>query len=111
MLPRINPGFTSFFTYAAVIAGIFLILRRTFIAHVFAVSSWRDYAAMVCVLTPFVTGILAGRLTGLYETVIVIHCASAHVLLLAFGWTRLGHMVFFASGRLVTLGLIKGDDV
>lgn len=111
MPPRIDPGFTRLFTYAAVVAGIFLILRRTFTGHVFAVSSWKDYAAMVCVLTPFVTGILAGKLAGPYETVIVIHCASAHVLLLAVGWTRLGHMVFFASGRLVTLGLIKGDDV
>lgn len=106
--PRIAPTITRTFAVAAVIAGIVLVLRRIFVGHVSAVSSWRDYAAMCCVLTPFVTGILAGKLVGPYEVIMVIHCASAHVLILALGWTRLGHMVFFLSGRAAASGLLKG---
>ncbi len=108
--PRVDPVFTSVFTAAAIVTGLFLLLRRTFIRHVFAVTSWRDYAAMGCVLIPFITGMLARELVGPYETVMVIHCASAHLLLLAIGWTRLGHMVFFTSGRLVSLGFFNGTS-
>lgn len=100
--PRIDPAVTRVFTLAAILSGLYLVARRTFVRHVFAVSSWKDYASMICVLIPFVTGLLAGELVGAYETVMVIHCASAHILLLAIGWTRLGHMVFFISGRLAS---------
>lgn len=106
--PRISPVITRMFTLLTVITGVFLVLRRIFVRHVAAVSSWRDYAAMCCVLTPFISGILAAELAGPYETVMVIHCASAHILILAMGWTRLGHMVFFLYGRAVSSVLLKG---
>jgi hypothetical protein len=102
--PAIDPALTGILTRVVIITGLFFILRRTLIRHVFAVSSWRDYAAMICVLTPFVTGIFARKLIGSYETVMIIHCASAHVMLIAMGWTRLGHMVFFISGRIAVSG-------
>lgn len=108
--PRVDPVITSVFTAAAIVTGLFLVLRRTFIRHVFAVTSWRDYAAMCCVLAPFITGMLAGQQVGPYEIIMVIHCASAHVLMLAIGWTRLGHMIFFASGRFVSPGPFKWKD-
>ena len=107
--PRINPSVTGVFTAAAVISGLFLVMRRTFVSRVLAVSSWRDYAAMICVLLPFVTGLLARESIGNYEIIMLIHCAAAHVLLLAIGWTRLGHMVFFIAGRVAAPVFTSGS--
>ena len=106
--PLVNPVITRVFTAAAIAAGLFLLLRRTFIRHVFAVTSWSDYAVMCCVLAPFITGLLAGELAGPYEIIMVIHCAAAHALMLAIGWTRLGHMIFFASGLFLKPGIVDG---
>ena len=102
--PAIDPAITRILTGMVIISGLFFIMRRTFIHHVFAVSSWKDYAAIICVLTPFVTGLLSGELVGPYEMVMVIHCASAHIMLVAAGWTRLGHMVFYILGRIAVSG-------
>ncbi len=100
MPPRISPLLTSACTMAAIAAGAILLLRRTFVRHVLAVSSWRDYAAMACVMIPFVTGFMARMIIGPYEIIMLVHCAGAHLLLVAIGWTRLGHMIFFAAGRI-----------
>jgi nitrate reductase gamma subunit len=106
MMPqRINPAITDVFTMTAIISGFVFLLRRTFSRQVLAVSSWRDYAAMLCVLTPIVTGLLARKLTGPYEIIMVIHCTSANLLLISIGWTRLGHAVFFTAGRLAGFNL------
>lgn len=105
--PRIDPVITGVCTMTAIISGLLLLLRRTFVRRVFAVSSWKDFAAMICVLTPFVTGLLAREMIGNYEIVMLIHCTGAHVLLLAIGWTRLGHMVFFTAGRFVASNLYR----
>jgi len=102
MPPRFNPSITGMFTMTAIVSGLFLLLRRILVQHVAAVSSWKDYSAMICVLTPFVTGFLARKLIGPYEIVMLIHCISAHVLLVATGWTRLGHMIFFTTGLFIT---------
>ncbi len=105
--PYISPAVTHAFTALALLSGAFLLARRSFVKHVLAVSSWRDYAAMVCVLAPFATGFLAREMIGTYETVMLVHCAASHVLLIAIGWTRLGHMVFFTAGRMAS-SLMRG---
>ena len=106
--PRIDPSVTSLFTATALITGLALILRRTFVSHVWAVSSWRDYAAMTCALSPFLTGLLAGVTAGVtYQAVMLVHVASAHILLMALGWTGLGHAVFFTAGRLALSGRLS----
>lgn len=103
--PEIDPLITDIFTFTAIAAGLFLLIRRTLVQHVLAVSSWRDYASMICVLTPFITGLLAREMKGPYDIIIITHCVAAHALLLAIGWTRLGHMVFFTAGRIAASGL------
>ena len=109
--PRIDPVETSAFTATALAAGFILVLRRVFVKHVFAVSSWRDFAAMTCVLVPFLTGMLAGRAAVSYKAVMIIHIVSAHILLIAIGWTRLGHAVFFTAGRLALSGRLTVRSV
>lgn len=99
--PRFSPVFTEFFTAAAIAAGFFLLCRRVIVRHVSAVSSWKDFAAMICVLIPFVTGFLAREMIGPYEIMMLIHVAGANLLLVMVGWTRLGHMVFFIAGKTV----------
>jgi len=106
--PRFNPLFTSIFTALAMTSGSFLLLRRIFVKHVRSVSTWRDYAAMICVLIPFITGMMARKGIGVYETVMLIHFTGAHIILVATGWTRLGHMVFFTAAFFVTSGFRKG---
>jgi nitrate reductase gamma subunit len=84
----------------AIVCGVLLILRRVFTPYVRAVSSWRDYAVMTLVLVPFVTGLLAREFAGQYEFIMIIHLAGAHMLLVAIGWSRLGHFIFFTTGRI-----------
>jgi nitrate reductase gamma subunit len=97
MPQRVDPAVTGALTVTAIVSGSILLLRRAVFRHVAAVSSWKDYTAMLCVLIPFVTGLLARTLAGPYEIIIIIHVAGAHMLLVAIGWTRLGHMIFFSS--------------
>lgn len=105
---RFDPALTSACTFVAIAAGLFLLLRRVFIRHVRAASTWRDYAVMICVLVPFVTGLMARETSWNYEITMLVHCAGANLLLVAIGWTGLGHMVFFTIGRLVTSGVKRG---
>lgn len=102
--PRFNPLFTSSFTGIAMVTGIILLSRRIIVKHVRALSSWRDYAVMICVLVPFITGMMARGGIGNYEAVIFIHYLGAHILLVSIGWTRLGHFIFFSAALFVTSG-------
>jgi nitrate reductase gamma subunit len=102
--PRFNPIFTSSLTGLAMVTGIILLSRRIFVKHVLVLSSWRDYAIMICVLVPFVTGMMARGEIGNYEAVMFIHYLGAHILFVSIGWTRLGHFVFFSVALFVTTG-------
>ncbi len=106
--PRFSPVFTEIFTVMAIASGFFLLGRRVLVRHVLAVSSWRDFAAMICVLVPFITGFLAREMIGPYEIMMLIHVAGANLLLIAIGWTRVGHMVFFIAGQAVAPLIKKG---
>lgn len=106
-IPGIHPVITEICTFVAIAAGLLLLARRVFIPHVAGVSSWRDYAAMICVLLPYITGLLARLMLFQYEIIMLLHYISANILLIAIGWTRLGHMVFFATGRVITFNLKK----
>lgn len=103
--PRFNPLFTSSFTEIAMVAGIILLSRRIIVKHMRALSSWRDYAVMICVLVPFITGMMARGGIGNYEAVMFIHYLGAHILLVSIGWTRLGHFIFFSAALFVTSGV------
>lgn len=100
--PRFNPLFTSSFTGLAMVTGIILLSRRIFVKHVRALSSLQDYLLMLIVLLPFVTGMMAKGGIGDYEIVMSIHYSGAHLMLITFGWTRLGHFVFFTAAFFVT---------
>lgn len=102
--PRFNPLFTSSFTGIAMVTGIILLSRRIIVKHVRALSSWSDYAVMICVLVPFITGMMASGNIGNYEAVMFIHFLGAHILLVSIGWTRLGHFIFFGAALFVTSG-------
>lgn len=99
MPPLFNAEIPLILSWTGIATGLFLLLRRTFLKHVRAVSSWKDYAAMTCVLAPLITGLIARLNPSHYEIIVLMHCISAHILLVAIGWTRLGHFVFFTTGR------------
>lgn len=99
-LPHIPQSVTGVFTVTAVVTGLMLMARRVLLKHVLAVSSWRDFALMALVLAPFITGYMARTGSRGYEAVMIIHCVTAHMLIVAAGWTRLGHFLFYAAGRL-----------
>jgi len=103
-LPGVPAALTTVITVTAIATGSFLLMRRIFLRHVSAVSTWKDYTAMACVMVPFITGLMARSGIAPYESVMLIHCISGHILLIAMGWTRLGHMVFYTAGRLLASG-------
>lgn len=107
--PRFNPLFTSALTGTAMVTGIILLSRRITVKHVHVLSSWRDFAVMICVLIPFITGMMARGGIGNYETVMFIHYLGAHILLVSIGWTRIGHFVFFTAALFVTSGFLSRE--
>ncbi|HOP64685.1 MAG TPA: hypothetical protein PK358_13530 [Spirochaetota bacterium] len=107
--PRVSPAVTSSLTGMAMVTGVLFLCRRLFVRHVRDISSWRDYALMISVLVPYVTGMMAKGMIGNYEIVMLVHCIGAHILLVAVGWTRLGHMIFYIAGILPLSG--RAEDV
>lgn len=83
-----------------VIAGcLFFGVRRVSRPEVEFVTGWTDYALLIIVAAPFVTGFLAYHQWVSGPWITILHMFSAEVMLAAIPFTRLAHMVFFPLTR------------
>ncbi|PKL36188.1 MAG: hypothetical protein CVV44_18395 [Spirochaetae bacterium HGW-Spirochaetae-1] len=82
-----------------IVSAFLLLLRRIFLKRVRMLTSFGDHAALTAAVAPFVTGMLAYHQTGPYDLMIILHILSGEILIIALGWTRLSHPVFFLFSR------------
>jgi nitrate reductase gamma subunit len=81
---------------ALVLAGVlFLLVRRVVVPRVRAVSGVSDYALLLLVAAPYLTGFIAYHQWLPYRTVITLHMLTGEAMLMAIPFTKLAHMVFF----------------
>ncbi|MDY0274845.1 MAG: nitrate reductase [Desulfomicrobium sp.] len=74
-------------------ACIFFAARRLTVPEVKYVTDWTDFALLILVVAPFVTGILAYYQIGNYMLMIILHMLFAEAVLVAIPFTRLSHML------------------
>lgn len=72
---------------------IFFGVRRVVRPEVSYVTDWTDFGLLALVTAPFVTGVLAYHQLGDYMLMVILHMASAEILLVAIPFTRLSHML------------------
>jgi len=76
--------------------------RRRKLKDVQFVTDRSDFILLALVAAPFVFGFLAYQGWGSYRLMLVLHVLSAEILLMAFPFTRLIHMVFGVLTRAYT---------
>jgi len=86
-------------TLACIVSGLFLLVRRLVRPEVRILTEPGDWALLVLTLLPFVTGFMAYRQWGPYDTLLLLHILSGEILLVVIPFTKLAHMVLFFFTR------------
>lgn len=89
----ISDSLADILALAVIAACIFFGVRRVVRPEVQYVTDWTDFALLILVAAPFVTGFLAYHQLGNYMFMVVLHMLSAEILLVAIPFTRLSHML------------------
>jgi nitrate reductase gamma subunit len=83
-----------------IISGLFLFVRRLSRPEVRILSEAWDYILIIITILPFITGFLAYRQLGPYETIFIMHVLSGEILLILIPFSKLSHMILFFFTRL-----------
>jgi nitrate reductase gamma subunit len=78
---------------------VFLFLRRLVRPEVRILTTAWDYILLLLTLLPFVTGFLAYRQWGPYDTVLILHILCSEILLIVIPFSKLGHVILFFFTR------------
>jgi nitrate reductase gamma subunit len=100
-LPSLSDQTTDMMTIIFLLCGGFFLYRRIFVRRVRAITTLWDFVILAVTLTPFVTGFLAFRQWGDYQTVMIVHILSGELMLILIPFTKLGHMIYFFLYRLL----------
>ncbi len=97
-------GLAQIMTLAVIAIGVYLILRRIFLADLRILTSAGDYALLVVTVLPFLTGYLASQATlgttgFLAENMQLFHILSGQLMLILIPFTKLSHMILFFFSR------------
>lgn len=102
--PVLTDSTADIATLWALAAGGILLARRFLSPSIRYLSTAGDYGTMAVTLGPFLTGYLAYHGIGDYEMMMALHALSGNLFLIALGWTRLGHFIFYFYGRFAVRG-------
>jgi nitrate reductase gamma subunit len=105
-LPAIGQGLADFLTLLTISCVLLLLILRSFMKRLKAMSRYSDYILLVMVGLPFLTGFLASHpnLNPLpWKLVMLIHFLSADALLLVIPFSKLAHIVLFPFDRISVL--------
>jgi nitrate reductase gamma subunit len=100
-LPSLPDYVTDTLTIIFLMCGGFFLFRRIFVRRVRAITTLWDYVILLVVLNPFISGFLAFRQWGDYQTTMIIHIVSGELMLILIPFTKLGHMIYFFLYRLL----------
>jgi len=93
------PGIADAMTLIVVAGGVFFALRRVAAPEVRNVTDWSDYAIVLVVIAPFLTGFMAHQQWLPYRLMITLHILTGCLWLIAIPFTRLAHMIWFFVSR------------
>jgi nitrate reductase gamma subunit len=103
-LPSLPSPVADWLTIVLVCLGGFFLARRLFVPRVRVLSTIYDYAILLLVLAPFLTGLMAYHHVSSSPWLMIAHVASGDLLLAAIPFTKLGHMPFLLFSRLFVSG-------
>ncbi len=98
-LPTLPDRLADWMTIAVMAAIVFLFARRLARPEVRILSTAWDYALLIVVLAPFLTGFLAYRQIGPYELMLNLHLFTGEVMLVVIPFSKLGHLILFFFTR------------
>jgi len=78
---------------------LFLMVRRMVLPYVRIVTSSIDYALLIAVGLPFLTGYIAYHQWFEYKTMLIVHILSGELMLVLIPFTKLAHMFLFFLTR------------
>ena len=102
-LQAVGEGFADALTIATIVSLLVLLFYRMVIPRSRELSRPSDYALLVLVLAPFLTGFLASHPAWSpipWKTMFFLHILSAEALFVAVPFSKLSHMVLFPFDRL-----------
>lgn len=86
-------------TLVVIIGVTFFILRRIAAPEVRNVSSWKDFAIALLVVSPFLTGFISHQQWLPARPMLILHIITGVVWLAAIPFTRLAHVIWFVFTR------------
>jgi len=86
-------------TLAVVVTGLFFLLRRIAAPEVRNVTTWKDHAILLLVVSPYLTGFIAHQQWLPYQPIIILHILCGVAWMIAIPFTRLAHMIWFVFSR------------
>ena len=93
------PGLATFMTLVVIVACLFFGIRRLAAPEVRNVSDWKDFALVLLVVSPFLTGFIAHMQWLPSKVMLTLHIICGALWLLAIPFTRLSHMFWFVFTR------------
>jgi hypothetical protein len=78
---------------------LFLMIRRMVVSYARIVTTAYDYALLLVVALPFLTGYLAYHQWINYQLMLILHILSGELMLILIPFTKLSHMVLFFLSR------------
>jgi|GEM_PF-106538 len=103
-IPAFPGMITDILTVTVLLTGTVLLLRRIVVRDIRYLSRFGDYGILILTLLPFATGYAAYHGHGGSMSLMALHVFSGNLFLIALGWTRLGHFVFFIYNRFMIRG-------
>ncbi len=97
--PTMSMGLADILTITAIVAGIFIAIRRIALPEVRIVTTIYDYFLIVVSLAPFVTGFLSVHQAPGHDLWLIAHVLSGELLLVLIPATKLWHVVGFFLSR------------
>ncbi len=86
-------------TIVVILSCLFFLFRRLIRPEVKFITTLSDYAVLLLVATPFITGFWACRQWQGFEYMTIAHIISGEIMLIAIPFTRLSHMLFMFFTR------------
>lgn len=111
--PSMPMWLADILTVGALVAAVFILLRRIGLPEVRILTTAYDYFLLAASVAPLLTGFLAVHQAGDYQFWLLAHIFSAEVLLILVPFTKLNHIVgfFLSRGQLgMDFGIKRGGE-
>jgi len=111
--PTLPAGIADLLTILAILAGVFILLRRMGLPEVRIITTGHDLWIMAISLAPLVTGFVAAHQGGDNNGWLLAHIITGEIWLIAIPFTKLSHVVLFFCSRAqigVDFGVKRGGQ-